>query len=364
MDIANYLSELLDRHGKVGVPGLGYFTQMRVNGYYHDTEKQFYPPGYQIQFNPETFDDDTLVQHIAEKKKISLASSKYFTEKYITGLKQEVASKEVPFANLGWFYTEQGQIAFKPNHNHNDDPEFYGYAPIALKKLSDEPEKPVPPPLPFSLSAPEPGLVAEPTPPPAPVPQAASQPVEYEEQEVFEEPKRSSNTWIIVLLVVVIIAAAAFGIYKYKPGLFNANQQTTNTVAEQPKEQPSIKPDTLVADTAKTAPPILDTPSKAISKPDAALNTPVANADTAAKPQYVIFAGSFKTQSKSDLAVKNYKSIGIDARLLNGPGTGRLIKVVIGSFVTYQEGEALRIKLVKSGKLRKDSYTQIINQKK
>src|ERR1700754_3938235 len=156
MDIANYLSELLDRHGKISVPGLGYFTQVRVNGYYHDAEKQFYPPGYQIKFNPEPFDDDTLVQHIAEKKKISLASSKYFTEKYITGLKQEVASKEVPFANLGWFYTEHGQIAFKPNHNHNDDPEFYGYAPIALKKLNEEPEKPVPPPLPFTLSAPSP----------------------------------------------------------------------------------------------------------------------------------------------------------------------------------------------------------------
>ena len=361
MDIANYLSELLDRHGKVGVPGLGYFTQMRVNGYYHETEKQFYPPGYQIQFNPEPSDDDTLVQHIAEKKKISLASSKYFTEKYITGLKQEVASKEVPFANLGWFYTSHGQIAFKPNHNHNDDPEFYGYAPIALKKLNEEPEKPVPPPLPFSLSAPEP--VAEPTPTPVPVPQATSQPVEYEEQEVFEEPKRSSNTWIIVTLVIIIIAAAAFGIYKYKPELFGS-QQTTKTVEEQAKPERSIKPDTLVADTTKTAPPILDTPSKAISKPQPALNTPVANADTVAKPQYVIFAGSFKTQAKSDLAVKNYKSIGIDARMLNGPGTGRLIKIIIGGFATYQEGETLRLKLVKSGKLRKDSYTQIINQKK
>jgi cell division septation protein DedD len=167
-----------------------------------------------------------------------------------------------------------------------------------------------------------------------------------------------------VLLVIVIIAAAAFAVYKYKPELFNGNQQTTKTGVEQPKEERSIKQDTIVADTTKTAPPILDTPSKAISKPAAALNTPVANADTVAKPQYVIFAGSFKTQSKSDLAVKNYKSIGIDARLLNGPGSGRLIKVIIGGFATYQEGETLRIKLVKSGKLRKDSYTQIINQKK
>jgi cell division septation protein DedD len=163
--------------------------------------------------------------------------------------------------------------------------------------------------------------------------------------------------------VAIIIAAAAFGIYKYKPELFG-NLQTTKTVEEQAKPERSIKPDTLVADTTRTAPPILDTPSKAISKPQPALNNPVANADTVAKPQYVIFAGSFKTLAKSDLAIKNYKSIGIDARMLNGPGTGRLIKIIIGGFATYQEGETLRLKLVKSGKLRKDSYTQIINQKK
>jgi cell division septation protein DedD len=82
-----------------------------------------------------------------------------------------------------------------------------------------------------------------------------------------------------------------------------------------------------------------------------------------AKPAYVIFAGAFRTEAKGDEAVQNLKSIGVDARLLNGPGTGRLIKVIIGNFATSAEGEAARIKLVNSGKIRKDSYTQIINQK-
>ncbi|MDN3549470.1 hypothetical protein [Mucilaginibacter aquaedulcis] len=368
MDIANYLSELLDRHGKVGVPGLGYFTQVRVNGYYSDTEKQFYPPGNQIQFSPEPFEDDTLVKHIAEKKKISLASSKYFTEKYINGLKHELAIKEVPFANLGWFSVSQDQIVFKSNPNHKDDPEFYGFATVALRKLNDEADKPEevleqePATLQENITEPEPVIEPEIIQVPAPEP-VYNPPTEYDEP-VPEENPHSSNTWLIVLLVIVVIALSAFGIYKYKPELFGLNRQVSKTDTVQPKAEPQTQPDSTIADTAKTVAQPLDTPSKAISRADTPLNKPVANTDTVAKPQYVIFAGSFKTLAKSELAVQNYKSIDIDARLLNGPGTGRLIKVVIGSFATYPEGEALRIKLVKSGKLRKDSYTQIINQKK
>src|ERR1700749_1233618 len=155
MDIANYLSELLNRHSKVGVPGLGSFTQVRVNGYYNSAEGKLYPPAYQVQFSPEPFNDDTLVEYIAQKKNISLASSRYFTEKYITGLKQEAAAKEVPFASLGWFYTDNGEIAFKQGANHNEGPEFYGLAPIAIKKLSDAVESPkveAPAPLPFTVA--------------------------------------------------------------------------------------------------------------------------------------------------------------------------------------------------------------------
>jgi DNA-binding transcriptional regulator of glucitol operon len=350
MDIANYLSELLGRHGKISVPDLGHFTQVRVNGYYNDAESQFYPPGYQIQFYPEPVEnDDTLVQYIAEKKNISLASSKYFTEKYITGLKQEVTTKEVAFANLGWFYTSEGQITFKPNEQRGDGADFYGYAPVAIKKLYQEPEKPLPPPLPVSLSAQA---------------STANQSEEYIADEQ-EETKRSASVWVIALIIIVVIAAAVFGLYQYNPALFNFDQQAAKPVTEQPKTPPATKTDSTDTDVNKTAPPHIDTVSKAISKADTTLNKPVANAaDTVAKPQYVIFAGSFKKVATSDLAIKNYKSIGVDARILTGPGSGRLIKVIIGSFATYKEGEALRLKLVKSGKLRKDSYTQIINQKK
>jgi hypothetical protein len=350
MDIANYLSELLGRHGKISVPDLGFFTQVRVNGYYNDAESKFYPPEYRVQFDPEPVkNDDTLAYYIAEKKNISLASSKYFTEKYITGLKQELDIKEVAFADLGWFYMNEGQIAFRPNEQHGNELNLYGYAPVAIKKLHQEPETQVPETL----------LVDSPTPA-----ETVNQPEEYVDDEQQEQTKRSISGWVIALIILVIVAAAAFALYQYNPGLF-FNQKNAKSVNEQPKQQPATIADSAKIDTQKIAPVASDTSTKAISKPGAALNKPVAQVvDTVAKPEYVIFAGSFRTKTKSELAVENYKSIGIEARILAGPGTGRLIKVVIGHFATYPEGEAERLKLIKSGKLRKDSYTQIINQKK
>ncbi|MEZ2336164.1 hypothetical protein AB6735_11040 [Mucilaginibacter sp. RCC_168] len=361
MDIANYLSELLGRHSKVGVPGLGSFTQVRVNGYYNSAEGKLYPPGYQVQFSPDPFDDDTLVEHIAQKKNISLASSKYFTEKYITSLKQDAAFKEVPFANLGWFYTNNEEIAFKAGENHNEGPEFYGLAPIAIKKLNQQTESseagrsesPAAQPLPFTVAPQEPVVT-----PPAPT---ADQPEVYEDEEVEEKP-RSASPWLIALIILIVLAVAAFALYKYNPALFNFVRQPAKPGAEQPKTQPAAAADSA-NDSNKTAAPILDT-AKAISKPDTALKKTVAAADTTAKPEFVIFAGSFKTQKKSNEAVKIYKSVGVDARAWHGPGSGKYIKIIIGSFATSAEAEAERLKLIKEKKISKLSYSQEINEKK
>ncbi|HEY9195875.1 MAG TPA: hypothetical protein VIM77_06405, partial [Mucilaginibacter sp.] len=178
MDIANYIGELLGRHSELNVPGLGYFVHVRVGAYYNDAERRFYPPGYKIQFDPQTIgDDDTLTQYIAEKKKISLASSKYFTDKYINALKQEASLQEVAFAGLGWFFMDKGQIAFKSREVNTDSANFYGYAPVSIKKLHqpDLPEVPatvndtytVPPALPEPADV---TITAAPEPLPLPPP--------------------------------------------------------------------------------------------------------------------------------------------------------------------------------------------------
>jgi hypothetical protein len=347
MDIANYLSELLGRYTEVSVPGLGSFSRLRVNGYYDEVQATFYPPGNRLNFDHQPKDDEILTQYIAEKKKISLASSKYFTEKYINSLKQELALHEVPFAQLGWFYMQEGKIAFRPQEQAPDsDPLFFGLTPVTINKVNYVP----PPPLPTSIP-----LQQTYTPPPVTTTPVNDQP-EYVDDE--QEVKRSGSIWIIIALVVVALAAAVFGVYKYNPALLHLNDKDTTEEPkiEKPQAVPAVKPDSIKKDSTPT---VADT-AKAISQPVEALNKPAAKTDTIAKPEFAIFLGSFKTVTKSNEAVKDYKSKGIDARLLKGPGTGPRIKIIIGGFSSSDEAEAARKKLVSQGKITKDTYSKQI----
>ncbi|AYL94070.1 SPOR domain-containing protein [Mucilaginibacter celer] len=346
MDIANYLSELLGRHTEVSVPGLGCFSQQRVNGYYDDAQGTFFPPGFKLNFEPQPKEDEILARYIAEKKKISLASSKYFTEKYINSLKQELVLHEVAFAELGWFYLQDGRISFRAQEKQSNDPLFFGLAPVKINKANYVPPPPPPTPLPAAVP-----LQQTFTPPP--INTASGQP-EYVEEEI--EEKRGISVWIIIAIVVVVLACAAFAVYKFKPGLLHLKKNNDAPAAvEKPKTTPVVKPDSLKKDSVSTTP---DT-AKAISTGAKALDKPVVVTDTT-KTEYAIFIGSFKTKAKSEEAIKDYKRKGITARAWTGPGTGIKIKIIIGGFATSDEAETERKKLIAQGKIATDTYSKLI----
>lgn len=369
MDIANYLSELLGQHGEISVPGLGYFVHVRVSASYNEAERKFYPPGYKIQFDSQTLEgDDTLTRYIAEKKKISLASSKYFTDKYITALKQEVALQEVKFADLGWFYMDKGKIAFKSKVTNTDNALFYGYEAVSIKKLNQaaEPEvqtsapAPVPPPIPAAAAV----TATEPLPLPPPIRelQVPVEPVDLQEEYIEEEPeqKRGIGIWAIVAVVAVILAGALFGIYRYKPSLLNFSKGEEIQLPVVPKAAPVAKPDT---DTIKKATTPIDS-TKAISKPDSALNTTTINTDTIKRVHYELLAGAFKKKAEADKTILNYKKMGFNAHILqNVPG--RLIKITLGTYFDRDEAVAAKQKILNTGKLTDDKITiQPYNPKK
>src|ERR1700712_1251345 len=134
MNLADYLSELLAQYEEVSVPGLGYFVRERVNGFYNDKDSKFYPPYHKVKFVPQPKDDDTFAQYVADKKNISLASSKYFAEKFVAKLREQALTGKYLFADLGLFYTQQDQLVFKANDKVTDDPAFYGYPPLTVFK--------------------------------------------------------------------------------------------------------------------------------------------------------------------------------------------------------------------------------------
>jgi|GEM_PF-901306 hypothetical protein len=270
MDVGFYLGELLMQQGEVSVPGLGYFVQVRVSGYYDEATRKFHPPYHQAQFDAQSIDDDALAEYIAAKKNISVASAKYFAEKYITNLKQQALLGEVPIGNLGWFYTELAQLTFKPADKIIDDTIFYGFEPISINKIGDVEaieERPK-----VELNFPPKPAATEDQPEEI---SASAEPVQtilparvYDEEqagvsseffdpdsEEEEETRGPLRLLLIILIAIVVIGVGIFALYRYKPDTFArmAFWQHETKVVDSIKPKPIIaaKPDTVFADTAK-----------------------------------------------------------------------------------------------------------------
>jgi hypothetical protein len=140
MDLAVYINELLGLEGEVNVPGIGRFAHTRINGYYNEKENKFYPPTHKINFDAEAQADDRLATFISDKKNISLASSKYFIDKYVNGLKQQIPLQGADIAGLGQLYLNGSTIGYKDDSQSNEtDPAFFGLKPVSVDELVEKP---------------------------------------------------------------------------------------------------------------------------------------------------------------------------------------------------------------------------------
>ncbi|MCR8561427.1 hypothetical protein KXD93_27485 [Mucilaginibacter sp. BJC16-A38] len=340
MNLADYLSELLGQYEEVSVPGLGYFVRERVNGYYNEKESRFYPPYHKVKFVPQPKDDDTFTQYVADKKNISLASSKYFAEKFVSKLREQALTGKYLFADLGLFYTDQDQLVFKPNDKITDDPAFYGYPPLNIFKQAQQPNTPYQKP---SFTEPAPASVSS-TPPV----QAAEDDQFYEEET---SGRKRVNVWMIVLIIITVVALALFGVYKFFPAAFDKLGTTfgrSKADTAVPVYRHEVKP--VVADTTKKEQP-KDTTAKVIPAPAAVV-------DTTKKERFEIIENSFRKEAFAILEVTHLKARNVnDAKVLTkeeAPGTR--FKVSAGTYPTEAEAAAAKDVLLKAGKIRKDSY--------
>ncbi|OOQ60146.1 HU domain-containing protein [Mucilaginibacter pedocola] len=361
MDVGYYISELLGLHGDVNVPGLGYFAHTRVNGYYSDREGKFYPPGYSVQFDPQFLDnDDALAVHIAEKKKISVASSKYFTEKYVLGLKQQAAADEAQLADLGWFTMHNMQLLFKPNGVATTDPEFYGYPTISLKKLGraktiNQQYQPEP-----ETYTPEPAYQQ---PAYQEAPYVAPEYPEYVDQEQEEylialtRKKRRRTLIIFVLLTLLVTAVAVFMIKKYDAKAFNfsfgANAEKEEPQAEAPKIVMETV-DTTARDSGKVIRNL---------EPDSVTQSSPAVKDTASLPRYELIVKNVKTNDEAGAAILDFRKKGIQAHVVTDL-PGKLIHISVGMYPTQGLAiEAQNQYIANKTFKAKDIYVQSVKPK-
>jgi len=394
MDIAYYISDLLGQQGELSVPNLGYFAQIRKPAYYDEMAKKFFPPQYVVQYDPQVIEgDDSLAEYITRLKKISIASSRYFIEKYITGLKTQVVVEDIPFADLGKFSSDGVKLTFHPGAKTNA-PQFFAFPPIAVTRLHGEPPeaKPtvinkqdqfvIPPAMSEPAFKPSPIYPQEKTPAREPVPtpgfksnplfatEAPPRPVYNQPEPVYvpehvqeEEITPYMNIWTIVLIAITVLAIAFVILYKFKPGPFKewfGSKETTVKAGSMVVKRDSVIRDTplrdavhtdsaaaVKADTATkstvneqpketTAPPVTTAPP--------AVTTSGGSAMPAVIPRglWIIYAGTFPIRSLADNRIKDYKAMGYEqARLLKeNVKVGNNYKVILGAYPTKAEADA------------------------
>jgi len=348
MDVGYFISELLAQHGEVNVPGLGYFAHTRVNGYYDEAEGKFYPPSYSVHFNQQTIDDeDALAQYIAERKNISLASSKYFTEKYLNNIKLQAGISEAKFADMGWFYTEKSQLMFRPNTGISSDPEFFGYPAIEMHKLGKQPAAP-PVHVAETIIAPpeEQNIEAH-----------GHQFATDEEHEAYiiayTARRRRRVIWTFVLLTIAFGGVVFILLYKLDPADLGINQlieKETPKVAPAPKTKVvPVKKDTIIQVGADTLYSQEKPSGDTVTKTDTNLT------DSIPFPRYEIMGGAFKDNAAAQIAITDYKKRGIKASIAEFV-PGPRVHVTLGTFKTKAEAEKAIAELKKNKKLKEDIY--------
>ena len=384
MDLAVYINELLGIEGEVNVPGIGRFVHTRINGYYNEKENKFYPPTHKIDFDGETPADDKLATFISNKKNISLASAKYFIDKYVNGLKQQIPVQNVDIAGLGQLYLNGSTIGFNEvAASKENDPLFFGLKPVNAEVLVEKPSvRYTPPPVqvpeeekkaPSIADQVMTELVNDRIPPPPPKPVDAEQPPVIEkptvieeteepaeEEYIYDEPVRRnrSNLWIAILLILIIALLAILGLYKYKPEWLNL-----------PKEKPQTFTaiDTTAGEPADTS--NTDTTKKVVTKQDSlakaqALVTNNANAvDTASVLHYELLAGAFKSEEQANEVLKRYQNIGLHPKILKHT-KGNSFKITLGTYFNKEVAQKATDSILNATKMNKgDIYLQIYKPK-
>jgi nucleoid DNA-binding protein len=358
MDVGYFISELLAQHGNVSVPGLGNFTHTRINGRYNELEGKLYPPTYSVQFDPQSVDDVTLAQYIADKKNISLASSKYFTDKFINSIKLQAQSDEAPLADLGWFYAQDAQLFFRPNTDVNTDPDFFGYQPVKLHKLG-------------TVAADMPAASAEnyAAPVALAVPLKEDNEPEFETDEEYEahlvkqsHKRRRNSILTFITLVILFTTLTVYLVNKYDPSIFGL--QALQPKPAQKATVITARVDTTeVKDTIKTVLPADTTaPVKnTLNKDTLSKATPIAT-DSIGFPRWEVMGGTFKKLDEANRSIKNYKTLGVEARMANGV-PGPRFHITLGTYKTRAEATKAIRELIKEKKVSKDIYPLEIKPK-
>lgn len=131
MDIGFYIADLLKRHDEVSLPGLGTFTRSRIPGFYDQYSNSFYPPSFQVSFDNNDLDRDSVTGYISEQKKLSQPSSEYFVKKFTTSIFELLQTSGIAeIKPIGILRQKDQQLVFESSGSFDIGGKFYGLKPV------------------------------------------------------------------------------------------------------------------------------------------------------------------------------------------------------------------------------------------
>jgi len=184
------VGELIVKHDRVGLPGVGTFVAEMVPATFSDKGYTINPPYRRLSFSPSQQEDSLLIDMYAQANQIARdAASSYVTE-YLAELKSVLEQrKSVVLPGLGRLRaTRENTLFFVPNEDLDIFPAGVGLQPVSLKShvLEEEPVV-IDVPVPTITEEVEPVEIPEPMQPEETETTEATEAEEVEELEAVEE---------------------------------------------------------------------------------------------------------------------------------------------------------------------------------
>ncbi len=334
MDIAFYIAELLKQHNQVNVPGLGTFYKLRIAAFYDGESNAFRPPLQRLTFK-SNFDNNTaLEEYISLKKSISISSTTYFIEKFVSHIHDLLETSQ--FAELKFLGTLQKKdqdYQFEPSE---EDPgnAFYGLQPVPEQRTkSVKIEKPV-------------IYLAD------QVKSSGDNSIISPEDETTPEKSRKMGYTSKIAIIFAGVILIGVVVYFFYPKAFDIllKPNTTNR-----RKQPAIVPAEEVPKSLSDSMAKADTIYNALKEQGLDAEKAPDTLEVSTKKQLVntiaagltfeIISAAFNSKTEAETYIKSMKMEGIEAKTVEGM-PGPMIKISLGTFndIASANKELVRIK--------------------
>lgn len=310
-NLGQYLHQLLLIHQQVGVPGIGIISKVRIAAKFDEQHHTFLPPTHTYALIQHAITDETLVRHVAKMKQLSEENARQEVDKAVDQLLVDISDKgEAKLDEIGYLKEARGVYILLPFEQSS-----WGLRPV------EEYTKPAPAEHPI-LDTPADTIVA------------TEVPVESE-MAILESPieERKGKNWLVWGGAALLVLAAAF-FY-----IWNKTKKEPTASGALTAQQNKTAP--LVADSLQDTTSKLDTSLTNAQTSDSLQANPVAPKKEdplvrafAKRPPFTIVLASFKTM---DLAIKQaqyFRTIGIDAFVLESNMPNNRKKICYGNYAT------------------------------